>query len=318
MSDQIVVHIPSGGVILGLVHKEDGTPLGGIRVSTSDGAKTFATTTDSGGEFRLLEVPAGTRVISFRARGFQTVMQQVLVTNEVTTLDVALPNYVGELSAKPEFLEFDFEQSPEEQTNGIAHVFGQATNLDGPQLILVQNGEETVFPVSDTDGNFNQTVVLAFGENKIKVRAVNGIGETFSEELTIVFTGEFAFRATLSWSPGASDIDLHTAAPSGLSWYQNKVVAEGSLDVDNVTGYGPENFTCTNPVDGAYTISAVYYADHDSDDESVQPIRWTIRILVNPNTPQQQTLNFSGLLTGEGEEQTAATVTIAGGIATAS
>ncbi len=317
-SDGVVVKIPSGPVILGLVHLQDGTPIGGIRVSTTDGTKTFSTTTNGNGQFRLLDVPEGPRIITFRGRGFGTVMEQVLVANRVHTLDITLPNYVGDITQPPAFIDVRVEQSPEEITSGIAHIVGQATNLDGPKLILVHNGEESLFQIDDDNGNFDHKVVLNLGENKIRVRAVNGEGETMTDEFIVIFQGEFAFRATLTWGAGQSDIDLHTYSPSGHSWYGGKTIAEGSLDVDNTSGYGPENFTCTTPADGTYRIDVVYYADHDSDNETTQSVPCNIRVIVNPNTPEERTSNYAFTLTVDDETWTACTVTITGGIASVS
>jgi uncharacterized protein YfaP (DUF2135 family) len=317
-SDGIVVKIPSGPVILGFVHREDGTPIQGIRVSTSDGAKTYSTTTNAAGQFRLFDVPQGPRVITFRGRGFGTVMEQLLVQNQVHTLDIALPNYVGDITQPPAFMDVRIEQTPEEETSGMAHIVGQATNLDGPQLILVLNGEESLFQVSDTNGNFNQIAVLNLGENKVRVRAVNLEGETMTEEFIVVFTGEFAFRATLTWGKGQSDIDLHTYSPTEEhSYYWNKVITDGSLDVDNVDGYGPENFTCTNPQNGAYRIEVHYYADHDSDTETTQAVPCNVRLLLNPQTPAEQTLNFASTLVADDEVWSVCTINVVDGVATA-
>jgi hypothetical protein len=67
------------------------------------------------------------------------------------------------------------------------------------------------------------------------------------------------FQVTLSWDV-ATDVDLHTFAPSGKHcWYGNKEIPEGFLDVDDIDGFGPENFTLRALVPGRYRIGVNYY-----------------------------------------------------------
>lgn len=69
------------------------------------------------------------------------------------------------------------------------------------------------------------------------------------------------FKVTLSWNQ-ADDLDLHTVAPDGEhSYYANKAISEGSLDLDNTTGFGPEDFIATSLVPGRYHIAVNYYGN---------------------------------------------------------
>jgi uncharacterized protein YfaP (DUF2135 family) len=100
---------------------------------------------------------------------------------------------------------------------------------------------------------------------------------------------------TLSWGQGSSDVDLHVLEPYGRHiYYSNRIPDAGGpyLDFDNTVGYGPEHYYATDDMSmyddshnqvstdlfGTYQIAVHYYADHDSDYESVQPITWTVTI----------------------------------------
>ncbi len=69
------------------------------------------------------------------------------------------------------------------------------------------------------------------------------------------------FRVTLTWQ-AQNDIDLHVfARPSSHSYYANKAITIGALDVDDVDGYGPEHFTADQRIAGTYYVAANYYSD---------------------------------------------------------
>ena len=304
--NHIVVTIPAGPSVIGFVHNNAGAPIANINCSTSDGQRNWSATTGADGRFKLLDITAGQRVISFSARGFSTHMEQVLVANEVTALDIMLPAYVGDVTARPDIVDFYYEQSTADITAGLAWLRGQVVNLDGPQIILIQNGSEILFEV-DENGYFNYRAVLEPGNNTFQIRAVNALGETKSDEMEIMFHAEFVFRVTLTWNMGGgSDIDLYTRDPSGdVSYYSNKAINSGSLDVDNTSGFGPENFTCYwdagegVPEDGTYEIGVNYYSDHQADPSGDPPIPprvvgCQVRVITNPDTDDEQTQYFSG------------------------
>jgi uncharacterized protein YfaP (DUF2135 family) len=304
--NSITAQIPAGPSVIGLVRNTEGTPLPNINVATSDGTKTWTDKTGADGRFKLVDITPGQRVISFSARGFATVLEQALIGPTVTALEIILPAYVGDVTQRPVIDPFEYNQSEADITNGLANITGRVMNLDGPKIILIQNGQENLLEV-DTSGYLNYRAVLVPGQNKFKVRAVNALGETISNELTIVFAASFLFRVTLTWNQGGgSDIDLYTKDPSGdVSYYSNKPINSGGLDVDNTSGYGPENFTCNwdsgtgSPEVGSYLVGVNYFADHQADSGADPPILprvtgCSLRVVLNPQTPQEQTLFYSG------------------------
>jgi uncharacterized protein YfaP (DUF2135 family) len=308
-ANSITAQIPAGPSVIGLVHDTEGTPLPNINVATSDGTKTWTDKSDSNGHFKLVDITPGQRVISFSARGFASHLEQALIGPTVTALDITLPAYVGDVTQRPVIDPFEYNQSEADITNGLANITGRVMNLDGPKIILIQNGQENLLEV-DSSGYLNYRAVLVPGQNKFKIRAVNALGETISDELTIVFAASFLFRVTLTWNQGGgSDIDLYTKDPSGdVSYYSGKVINSGSLDVDNTSGYGPENFTCNwdsgsgSPEVGSYQVGVNYYSDHQANssvDPPIlpRPVGCAIRVVLNPQTPNEQTLFYSGSVT---------------------
>lgn len=66
---------------------------------------------------------------------------------------------------------------------------------------------------------------------------------------------------TLTWG-AQPDVDLHVYEPDGTHvFYSNKQGHVGSLDVDDVTSYGPEHYytSCASLATGTYTIGVNYF-----------------------------------------------------------
>lgn len=73
--------------------------------------------------------------------------------------------------------------------------------------------------------------------------------------------GEGAIRATLTWD-AQPDVDLHAFEPNGSHvYYRSRTGRSGTLDVDDTSSYGPENyFVACNKVElGTYRIGVNYF-----------------------------------------------------------
>lgn len=73
--------------------------------------------------------------------------------------------------------------------------------------------------------------------------------------------GTGAIRASLSWGD-QPDVDLHAYEPNGSHVYYNSLIGQdGTLDVDDVNGFGPENYVvaCENVNTGTYQIGVNYF-----------------------------------------------------------
>jgi TonB-dependent receptor len=85
------------GVVTGLVTDPSGRPLSGVLVTVEG---TTIRAASERGQYRVVNVPAGSRTLTFRYIGYQPVTRQVTVTaDQVTTLDVQLTEAVATLQA---------------------------------------------------------------------------------------------------------------------------------------------------------------------------------------------------------------------------
>jgi hypothetical protein len=91
---------------------------------------------------------------------------------------------------------------------------------------------------------------------------------------------DFRLRVTLIWDK-PNDMDLHTFAPNDEhSYYGNKAITPGELDVDDRDGFGPENFDARVLVPGIYHVAVNYWSSGiDTGDElDTRPTRCIVRV----------------------------------------
>ncbi len=125
------------------------------------------------------------------------------------------------------------------------------------------------------NGRFTERISISQGSNKIKMRATSIAGNTDeSDELTVY--GDFSepsIEVTLAWNTPTADLDLHIWNPEGEHcYYGNMHISDGSLDIDDVEGYGPETFTAQDAINGIYIVRINSYSlDNDEySDANVQ------------------------------------------------
>jgi len=173
---------------------------------------------------------------------------------------------------------------------------------DVASTLIFVSGQKFETPVEN--GAFSQEIPLYAGDNDVVILATDE--NTFTNwagylRTTIKSTASpSALTVTMNWDQGSSDVDLHVLEPSRNGtegrhiFYYNPGSDSGSpyLDFDNTAGYGPEHYYATesmrlpdpsNPgafttLYGTYQIRVHYYADHDADTESIQPITWHLHI----------------------------------------
>ncbi len=140
----------------------------------------------------------------------------------------------------------------------------------------------------------NDLIVLATAKNSFS----NWAG--YKKDIIKSNASRADMTLTMTWGQGESDVDLHIQEPEvggidGRHIYYSNRGQTGSpsttpyLDFDNTVGYGPEHYYASegmstyntsateNPdgLYGTYEWRTHYYADHDDDTETTQPITWT-------------------------------------------
>ncbi|MBN2100691.1 hypothetical protein JW710_02255 [Candidatus Dojkabacteria bacterium] len=177
----------------------------------------------------------------------------------------------------------------------------------------------------NADGTFSQELPVVPGSNTVNVLlAGSQPNKEWAGYDSISFDATVKpadMIVTLTWSKNQSDIDLHVTDPQGNHvWYSNMNAPTGAqLDFDNTSGYGPEHYTISSEEGdqmpyGNYKVDVVYYADHDADYDSTQPVPWTItarwvsRILPDTQEKIWESVTRSGVLTSEGQTTGAYTI----------
>ena len=126
----------------GRVVDEEGNPIGGTKVSISvnDDAgtpRTFETTTDSDGGYKLTDLPIGTGTVSIETEGFDPVVKEVQLTE-------------APMAQEPDILTPTIRESP-------TQLRGQIRSIDGNPLkakLTIKPGGETI--ETDEDGYFTK------------------------------------------------------------------------------------------------------------------------------------------------------------------
>jgi hypothetical protein len=155
------------------------------------------------------------------------------------------------------------------------NVAGSIEGLFTPPVILSLNGNESEIAVMD--GAFYQDIVLFNGDNEIIVsaRALSGyaIADTVHVQCEQTASG---LRVELTWDKDSADVDLWVTEPdSTLVNWQFPFAGTGELDLDDTSGYGPENYSNDQPADGDYIIQAHLY-----NDGGQETVITTVRIFI--------------------------------------
>ncbi len=155
----------------------------------------------------------------------------------------------------------------------LAEAAGGLSPFTGNTAVLTLNGVEREITVSS--GSFSETLSITSGPNRIRLRANSAAGNT-GESAELVVFGDFTapdIEITLTWNTPTSDLDLHVWNPAGEeSYFSNKSISDGYLDIDDQEGFGPETFTSTTATSGRYTVKVKCYSlDRDvTSDATVQ------------------------------------------------
>lgn len=113
----------------------------------------------------------------------------------------------------------------------------------------------------------------------------------------LLAAGDGAMRATLVWDD-QPDVDLHVFEPAGGHvFYANPVGLDGTLDVDDISGFGPENYfvPCDRVRAGIYEIGVNYYS-------GFAPTTATVSLFLGDGrTPSPRTITLNTPLGGSGD-----------------
>ncbi len=135
------------------------------------------------------------------------------------------------------------------------------SSYTGNSAILTLNGND--YEVSVNGGAIYHTLSIIYGDNTMSLRANSPDGNTGVSDIITVY-GNFdapEIEVVLTWNTPTSDLDLHAWNPFGehCHWL-NMTISDGSLDIDDVEGYGPETFAVQTANVGIYEIQINCYS----------------------------------------------------------
>lgn len=146
------------------------------------------------------------------------------------------------------------------------------------QVGFIINGEVQYSTAENQ--SFSTVAVLKTGDNSIQAGVVTAENKIYlSESINVVSNAlNNRYHIRITWDKDDTDVDLHFDWSGGSEcYYSNPNPTWGdnsstspALDVDNTSGYGPENITIDSlPGSGTYRIWVYYYSDHDNGGTTV-------------------------------------------------
>jgi len=167
---------------------------------------------------------------------------------------------------------------------------------------LVVNGNAMPLYSGD-DGSYSRPYAFGPGSNGIEVRDAEGRTikhVQFYEANRSKTTARV--RIILAWDDPQAELDLHVITPDGghAFWGDPILANGGGLDVDSVDGAGPEMFSMTAPMAGAYHVYVNYWGNFGASgyhfDEKTRKrdvISARITLVFDENTPAERRETFS-------------------------
>jgi uncharacterized protein YfaP (DUF2135 family) len=172
---------------------------------------------------------------------------------------------------------------------------------DRPHTLVVNGNPMPLY--TGEDGRFARPYAFGFGSNSIEVRSPDG-----SQRRRVQFyeadptRPQARIRIVLGWDDNQAEIDLHVVTPDGQhAFWADPVLANGGgLDVDSVDGAGPEMFSMTAPLRGAYHVYVNYWGNFGGGgyhfDESTRKkdvITTTVTVVFEENTLREKRETFT-------------------------
>lgn len=166
---------------------------------------------------------------------------------------------------------------------------------------LVVNGNPLPLNVG-AEGRYERHYAFGSGSNSVELKSPNGTSVRRVQFYESNPTKQLPkLRIICAWDAPEAEVDLHVLTPDGqhVTWSSPILKTGGGLDVDSVDGPGPEMFSTSTPIRGAYNIYINYWgnlneAGYNFDQSQLQkPIITTrITLVFNENTPNEKREDF--------------------------
>ena len=215
----------------------------------------------------------------------------------------------------PPTVEISSPSNNSSTSDRVVYLQGTVSDATVTNARLFVNGSTQIIGV--TSGVLDNTpIVLQRGENTIRVEVFNQYGLGYDQ---VTVNGTFdtvGMNVNLTWDVGPhNDVDLWVQDPTGewCGWSHKQTTIGGWLDVDDVEGWGPENYylgqTAVNEHPGNYNVAVHYWSDSGEG-----PTTPTLRILLNEGQANQIQRTIQGeVLENTGDWWYATTITMPAG-----
>lgn len=226
----------------------------------------YTTTSSSTGGYEFLQIDEGNYTISVNNQGYnETSINTNIVNNsneDVVILGSANVSGLiidsqtgGGLSNAT--VSFTVNQSATSGENAELQV-----NTDSSGNFIINNG-----PTGDFIGFVEAT---GFFVRNIETTNFTEGANSFDPITCVKEPEEGTVRVVLSWGENPSDLDSHLTGPRGDGsrfhvYFSNPGESGASLDVDDVSSYGPETITISTFYNGIYRYSIHNYSNSSSD-----------------------------------------------------
>lgn len=158
---------------------------------------------------------------------------------------------------------------------------------------------------ADKDGRFARPWAFGAGSNGVEIRAPGGAAKRVQFYEANAGRPQAQLRPILTWDDPQAEVDLHVLTPDSQHAFFPRplLTGGGGFDVDSVDGAGPEIFSVTAPVRGAYMVYVNYWGDFGASgyhfDESTRQrdvITARVTLVTHENTMRERRKSFVGPL----------------------
>jgi uncharacterized protein YfaP (DUF2135 family) len=165
-----------------------------------------------------------------------------------------------------------------------------------PHLLVVNGNPLPLY--TGEDGRFARPYAFGPGSNSVELRSPDGGTRRRVQFYEAAGTRPRArIRVVLAWDDNQAEVDLHVVTPDGQHafWGDPVLSNGGGLDVDSVDGAGPEIFSMSAPLRGAYHVYVNYWGNFGSGgyhfDETTRKrdvITTTVTLVFEENTLRER------------------------------
>lgn len=163
--------------------------------------------------------------------------------------------------------------------------------IAGAEVLLQENGQQTIHGYSDANGDFNGTPAFSADDPAAtliirKEGYSTLVARCPCNHLTYAVSPAMreldGLRIVLNWEKAPADLDAHLVYPSGHVFWNMRNGSDALLDVDQRLGYGPETVTIQERHRGQRYVYAVHnYSDRElSGSNGMEQGRPQVRVYV--------------------------------------